>query len=75
MSTAQVSEGFFGEPLYPDICVQTRSENPYALIAAVRLAMRQAQIGRPEIDRFTREALSGNAARSRRVCRAWVAVA
>lgn len=74
MSTAQVTRGFFGEPLYENIRVQTASKNPFALVAAVRLALRQARVGRPEIERFTREALSGDDAACRRVCREWVTV-
>jgi hypothetical protein len=75
MSRPQIRETLFGGPLYPEIHVQTASNNPFALVAAVRLALRQAQVGHPEIDRFTREALSGNDSRtSRRVCRSWVTV-
>lgn len=63
------------DPHYPEIHVRTASDNPFALVAAVRLALRQAQIDHPEIERFTREALSDEDPRaSRRVCRSWVRV-
>ena len=63
------------KPQYPEIHVRTESDNPFALVAAVRLALRQAHIEHPEIERFTREALSDDDLRSsRRVCRSWVRV-
>jgi len=62
-------------PQYPEIHVHTESDNPFALVAAVRLALRQAHIDHPEIERFSYEALSDNdPASSRRVCRSWVRV-
>ncbi len=44
-------------PRYPGIHVTLRSRNPYALVSAVRLAMRRARIGEEEILRFTNEVL------------------
>ena len=62
-------------PQYPDICVHTESDNPFAWVAAVRLALRQARVDHPVIDRFTEEALGeGDPSVSRRVCRSWVRV-
>lgn len=62
-------------PIYPQIHVRTESNNPFAWVAAVRLAMRQAQIGHREIERFTEEALEADDPdTSRRVCRSWVEV-
>ena len=75
MSRPQIRETLFGGPLYPELHVHTASSNPFALVAEVRLALRQAQVGHPEIERFTREALSGKDSRSsRHVCRSWVTV-
>ena len=75
MSRPQIRETLFGEPLYPEIHVHTASSNPFALVAAVRLALRQAHVGHPEIRRFSREALSGSDPRSSLcVCRSWVTV-
>jgi hypothetical protein len=63
------------KPQYPEIHVRTESENPFALVAAVRLALRQAHIEHPEIERFTCEALADDDLKSsRRVCRSWVRV-
>ncbi len=58
---------------YPDISVQTESENPLALVAAVRHELRQAGIDRGEIERFSEEALSQPRDQEiRDVCQAWV---
>ena len=58
---------------YPKICVRTDSENPLALVAAVREELRLAKIEPSEIDRFSEQALSeARADAIREVCRAWV---
>jgi hypothetical protein len=63
-------------PHYPEIEVRTASSNPYALIAAVREALRRAHVESREIERFTRQALErGDPDTSRSVCRNWVRVA
>jgi hypothetical protein len=62
-------------PIFPEIHVHTESDNPFALVAAVRLALRRADVGGGDIARFTQEALgNGDARTSRHVCRAWVKV-
>ena len=62
------------DPRYPQIEVCTRSRNPLALVAAVRQALRQADVDKKEIQRFSREALAGDPRRSRQICRHWVHV-
>ncbi len=63
-------------PRYPDIHVKLRSRNPYALISAVRLALRQAKIDESEVFRFTEEALENEEPRRiRAVCSSWADVA
>lgn len=62
-------------PIFPEIRVHTASDNPFALVAAVRLALRQADVDLTDIARFTEEALgNGDAETSRHVCRSWVEV-
>ncbi len=62
-------------PLYPDIRVRRHSRNPYALISAVRLALRQADIDESEVFRFTEEALEVEEPRHmREVCDHWADV-
>lgn len=46
-----------GSPRYPDLRVSLHTDNPLAVVSAVRLALRKAGTDRREIDRFTREAL------------------
>ena len=61
---------------YPKIRVRTESENPFALVAAVREELRLAKIEAREIERFSEEALSESSEdQIRAVCRAWVDVA
>ena len=63
-------------PRYPEIHVRLRSRNPYALISAIRLALRQAHVDEAEVHRFTEEALeSKEPRRMREVCRHWADVA
>ncbi len=62
-------------PRYPEIHVELRSRNPYALISAVRLALRRSRIDRAEIFRFTEEALADDEPlRMRQVCDSWADV-
>ena len=62
-------------PRYPELKVSTRSENPLALIAAVRQALRQARIDRDEIGKFSDAAFQDPSPdRRRAVCRSWVSV-
>ena len=64
-----------GTPRYPDVHVKLRSNNPYAVISAVRMALRSSQIDEAEILRFTEEALrSEEPGRMRRVCDDWARV-
>ena len=62
-------------PRYPELEVSVRSENPLALIAAVRQALRQARIDRDEIGEFSDAAFrDASPDRRRAVCRSWVSV-
>ncbi len=62
-------------PRYPDIHVRLRSNNPFALVSAVRMALRRSQIDQGEIHRFTEEALkSEEPQRMRRICSSWAEV-
>ncbi len=62
-------------PRYPDVHVSLRTQNPYALISAVRLALRRSQVARSEIDRFTEQALeTEEPQRMREVCTDWAEV-
>jgi hypothetical protein len=62
-------------PRYPEIHVRLHSSNPFALISAVRLALRRSRVHVGEIDRFTEEALSSEEPRHmRRVCADWAEV-
>lgn len=60
-------------PRYPDICVESHSHNPLALVAAVREALRLAHVEHREISRFSDQALTKQEPRRvREVCRRWV---
>ncbi len=62
-------------PRYPRIQVRLHSANPFALVSAVRQALRHSQIDAREIDRFTEEALRDDEpARMRDVCTSWADV-
>ena len=62
-------------PRYPDIQVRLRSNNPFALISAVRLALRRSHVDPGEISRFTEEALrSEEPQRMRQICSDWAEV-
>ncbi len=58
---------------YPKIRVRTESENPFALVAAVREELRLARVAPKEIDLFSEQALSQAREEAiREVCKAWV---
>ena len=62
-------------PRYPDIRIRLRSNNPFALVSAVRQALRSSQIDQVEINRFTEEALQNDEPRRmRQVCSDWAVV-
>lgn len=62
-------------PRYPDIQVRLRSNNPFALISAVRQALRRSDVDPGEISRFTEEALrSDEPQRMREICSDWAEV-
>ena len=75
MSTAMPTGDETMSPRYPEIHVELRSRNPYALISAVRLALRRSRVDRGEIFRFTEEALAADEPRRmREVCPSWADV-
>ncbi len=62
-------------PRYPDIHVRLRSRNPFALVSAVRMALRGSHVDPGEIHRFTEEALeSDEPQRMRQVCSNWAEI-
>ena len=62
-------------PRYPDIHVRLRSNNPFALVSAVRLALRGSEVDQSEINRFTEEALeTEEPKRMRQICSDWAEV-
>lgn len=62
-------------PLYPEIRVSIRSQNRFALVSAIRQALRRAGTDTGEIDRFSQEALSTPDPRNfEDLCRRWVQI-
>ena len=62
-------------PRYPDIHIRLRSNNPFALVSAIRLALRRSHVDPGEILRFTEEALAEDEPqRMRQVCCDWAEV-
>ena len=62
-------------PLYPEIRVSIRTGNRYALVSAIRQALRRAGTDTGEIDRFSQEALSTpDPLRFDDLCRRWVQI-
>ncbi|MEM7585913.1 MAG: hypothetical protein AAF560_21165 [Acidobacteriota bacterium] len=62
-------------PRYPDIRVRLRSNNPFALVSAVRLALRRSDVDPYEIERFTEQALEHEEPRKmRQICSDWASV-
>jgi len=61
------------QPRYPKISVEIESQNPLALVAAVREAMRLARIKRSEISRFSDEAFAKDSPTGvKQICAKWV---
>lgn len=61
------------EPRYPTIFVEIESDNPLALVAAVREALRLAHVRRSEISEFSDEAFATESPQEvTDVCREWV---
>ena len=61
---------------HPEIQVTLESDNPFALVAAVREELRRARVDREEIRRLSDEALSQpDPLGIRQVCRKWVELA
>jgi len=62
-------------PRYPQIHVRLHTENPFALVSAVRQGLRGSRVDKGEIQRFTEEALRHEEpAKMRAVCAAWAAI-
>lgn len=60
---------------YPDIQIRLHSRNPFALVSAVRQALRHSHVDHREIERFTEEALrEPEPDRVRDVCSSWAVV-
>ena len=58
---------------HPEIQVTLHSDNPLALVAAVREELRRARVDREEIRRFSDQAMSQpDPLGIRRICREWV---
>lgn len=63
-------------PRYPEIRVRLHSRNPFAIVSAVRLAMRKSSVDAGEIQRFSDEAMRDERPEHMRtVCSRWVQVA
>lgn len=62
-------------PRFPEVHVTLRTENRWAVAAAIRLALRKAGKDRGEIDRFITEAMAIDDPQAfHEVCRRWVAL-
>lgn len=62
-------------PKYPDLHIRLHSSNPFALVSAVRLAMRRSRMDSEVIDRFTAEAMqTEEPSHIRQVCSDWARV-
>ncbi|MEM1178665.1 MAG: hypothetical protein AAGM22_10000 [Acidobacteriota bacterium] len=62
-------------PRYPNIRVRLHSRNPYAMVSAVRSALRHSRVDAAEIRRFTDEALvDEEPLRVQNVCASWADV-
>ena len=61
---------------YPEIEVQLTSNdgNAFAIMGAVRKALRQAKVSAEEIDEYTKQSTSGDYDNLLRVAMAWVTV-
>ena len=63
-------------PKYPDIHVQLtgESDNAFAILGAVKKAMRKANVSEDEIKKFRDEATAGDYDELLRTCMKWVDV-
>ena len=62
-------------PKYPQLHVRLHSRNPFAMISAVRSAMRRSCFDGSEIDRFTEEALRTEEPQQiDQICKSWARV-
>ena len=62
-------------PRYPDIHVRLHSRNPFALVSAVRQALRRSEVEENEIRRFSDEAMEvEEPGRMRDVCSRWAEI-
>jgi hypothetical protein len=62
-------------PLYPEVRITIRSGNRYALVSAIRQALRRAGTSPGEIETFSREALTTqDPRRFEELCSRWVVV-
>lgn len=62
-------------PRYPDIHVRLHSRNPFALVSAVRLALRKSEVDDAEIRRFSDQAMStSEPGRMVDVCSEWAEI-
>ena len=62
-------------PRYPEIRIRLHSRNPFALVSAVRFALRRSRVDSREIERFTEEALCDEDPRHiEQVCASWAAI-
>lgn len=60
-------------PLYPEVHINLRSRNRYAMVSAIRQAMRRAGSSPGEIEDFSREALTTpDPRRFEELCSGWV---
>lgn len=64
-------------PRYPNIEVQLSGEdgNAFAIMGAVRRALRRADVPNAEIEEFSREAMAGDYDHLLQTCMRWVDVA
>ncbi len=60
-------------PIYPKVRVTLRSRNRFALVSAIRQALRRAGTSPGDIETFSREALTTqDPGRFEELCRRWV---
>ena len=63
------------DPRYPKIHVRVASQNPSALVSALRLALRQAGVAKAEIADFSQQAMgSDSPSEAREVCSRWARI-
>jgi hypothetical protein len=60
-------------PPIPDLGYPLRTSNRFALVSAIRHLLRRRGLARPEIERFSSEALGAqDPQRFEQICREWV---